>query len=324
MLSAFQKFGRSMRIYLQTRDGLVQLVNWQSGQTTGLGLSLHCSFVVRRSVNPEPHRCTLSILGLSKRRREQILKAYDEAEEMSWTMRSALKAGRIRVDAGYGDDVATLFVGDIAPDGVTSDWVGPGHVMKIEALDGRIAWKGRFVNKASSKGVDIKTIRQVIAASGDYMAGKDAKFVFEKNFPGLVKKKVGFPGYESGYAIFGESRKHNRQLCAELGIRPFFQDGEVRYMSDDAALLDKAVVLSQEKGGVLLRASPTGLGRYSARTLMEHRLRPGRQVILRDRYGIIIGPGLYRVESMVAAGGNRVRDYNVDVDLTPTKLGGGA
>lgn len=319
-MAGFEKFGRSMRVYMTTRDGIVQLVNWQSGKSVGAGLSLHCSFVVRRSVNPEPHECTLSILGLSKRRREQILKTYDEAEEMAWNTRKELAMGRIRIDAGYGDDIATLFVGDIAPDGVSSDWVGPGHVMKLRALDGRIAWKGRFVNKASSKNVDIKTIRQVIAASGDYMAGKDPDFTFEKNFPGLVKKKLGFPGYESGYAIFGESKAHNRQLCAELDIRPFFQDGEVRYMSEDAALLDAAVVLSAEKGGVLLKSAPLGLGRYRALTLMEHRLRPGRQVILRDRYGVAIGPGLYRVETMVATGGNRVADYNVDVDLTPTKL----
>lgn len=323
-MAGFEKFGRSMRIYLTTRDGLVQLVNWQSGRSVGPGLSLHCSFVVRRSINPEPHECTLSILGLSKRRREQILKTYEEAEEMAWSMRKELAAGRIRIDAGYGDDVATLFIGDIAPDGVTPEWVSPGHVMKIRALDGRIAWKGRFVNRTSSKNIDIKTIRQMMAASGDYMAGKDADFNFEKNFPGLVKKKLGFPGYESGYAMFGESRSLNRQLCAEMDIRPFFQDGEVRYMAEDAALLDSAVVLSAQKGGVLLKSAPMGLGRYRASTLMEHRLRPGRQVILRDRLGVIIGPGLFRVESMVAAGGNRVPDYGVDVDLTPTKLAGKA
>jgi len=328
MVSPTQKFGRSVRVYFQTAVGAVfQLVDWRAGRPVPnpLGnVSLSAHFTIRRSTNPEPHTCELVVPGLSRFRRESILRAYEEAERLSWSQRTAIQAGRVRIDAGYGDDVATLFIGDIAPDGVRDDFTRPGHALTLRALDGRIAWKGRFVNKATGTNVDINTIRQVLAAGGDYMAGKDADASFAKNFPNLVKLKKGFPGYESGYAIFGESRKQNKSLCATLGIAPFFQDGEVRYMSIEAALFDSAVVLTAARGGLLLDASPLGLDRWQARTLMEHRLRPGRQVILSDDLGKPIGAGVFRVEAMVAMGGPRARDFNTIVDLVPTALSGGA
>lgn len=327
MAGATEKYLRTMRVYLQMGTTIVRLVDWYKGQANPAnpGLSLTCSFSVKRSTNPQPHECTISVLGLSRARREGILKAYETAESTAWSTRSELQLGKIRVDAGYGDDVATLFVGDLAPDGVKPEWSRPGHTMHLRALDGRIAWKGRFVNKSSGANVDIKTIRQVLAAGGDYMAGVESEQAFDKNFPNLVKKKIGFAGYESGYAIFGESREHNRSLCRTLGIAPFYQDGEVRYMSLEAALLDAAVVLSQERGGVLLSYQPLGLDRYRVRTLMEHRLRPGRQVHLRDDLGRPIGRGVYRVDSMHAFGGNRTQDYYVEADLLATALtpGGG-
>lgn len=323
-MPGFEKYGRTIRVYLQTGGKLIQLVSWYNGlpvQPEGSNnISLKCSFTVRRSTNPQPHECELRVWGLSRDRRESLLKAYEEAEETSWKQRAELALGKIRIDAGYGDDAATLFVGDLAPDGVMVEPQRPGHVTVLRALDGRIAWKGRFVNKSIGKNVDINTIRGILAAGGDYMAGKDADLSFEKNFPSLVKKKQGFPGYASGYAIFGESRKHNKNLCDTLEIASFFQDGEIRYMSKDVALLDSAVVLSAAPGGLLLAARPMGLGRYRVSTLMEHRLRPGRQVYLYDEQGRPIGVGIFRVESMVASGTNRGSAFNIEADLVSTAL----
>ena len=328
-MSTTEKFGRSIRVYLQTGGQTVQLVDWRDGlPVRKLGtnnISLKCSFTVRRSTNPQPHECDLSIWGLSRETRESLIRAYEEAEDVSWKKREALALGKIRIDAGYGTDVATLFVGDLAPDGVRAEPQRPGHVMHLRALDGRIAWRGKFVNRTTSKNVDINTIRGVLASGSDYTAGKDADLSFERNFPSLVKKKKGFPGYESGYAIFGESRKHNQTLCDTLGIVPIFQDGEIRYMSKDIALLDTAVVLSAGRDasgrpGLLLAAQPMGLGRYRVSTLMEHRLRPGRQVFLYDEIGRPIGVGVFRVESMVATGTNRGQAFHVDADLVSTAL----
>lgn len=317
------KFGRSMRIMLQVGTGVVlPIAMWQDGRPVGPGLSLGASFVVRRSTSPQPHECNLTITGLSRVTRELITKVYEQAEEMAFKTRALLQAGKIRIDAGYGLDVATLFIGDIAPDGVHHEYLGPGHATHLRALDGRVPWKGRFVNRMTNTNVDLNTITQVLAMEGDYMSGLDAGATLAQRFPHLIKKKLGFPGYESGYAIFGESRSQNAQICADLGITPFFQDGELRYAAADLATLDFAVILSALSPGALLDWSPLGLGRYRVRTLMEHRMRPGRQVVLTDDFAKPIGKGLFRVEAMVAEGGNRTPGYGVEADLIPTALPG--
>ena len=318
-----QKYGRSIRVFLQVGPPPgIPLVAWQDGQPIGPKLSLACTFTVRRTANPEPHELDLAVYGLSRATRELLVKTYEAAESMALKTRGALQFGKVRVDAGYGADVATLFTGDIAPDGVKPEFERPGHVVRLKALDGRVPWKGRFVNKTSASNVDINTIRGVLAAGGDYMSGVDATQAFATQFPTLLKKKQGFPGYESGFAIFGESRRQNAQICKELGIQPFFMDGEVRYMAADAATLGLAVVLTAAGNGALLDASPLGFGRYRCATLMEHRLRPGRQVILSDDLGRPIGTsgGLFRVDALVATGGNRSRDFGCEVDLSPTGL----
>lgn len=321
---AFEKFGRTIRVYLVTGGETIQLVDWYDGQPVrsdgATNVSLKCSFTVRRSTLPQPHECEVRVWGLSRARREALLAAYEAAEELSYRQRAELALGKLRVDAGYEDDVATLFIGDLAPDGVQHDPQRPGHATVLRALDGRIAWKGRFANKSAGKKVDINTIRGILEAGGDYMAGKDPDLAFERNFPSMVKRKQGFPGYESGYAIFGESRKVNRSLCEALGTVAFFQDGEVRYMSKDIAVLDSAVVLSAARGGLLVACRPLGNNRFRATTLMEHRLRPGRQVLLYDDLGRPISVGVFRVEAMVATGTNRGQAFGCEVDLVPTAL----
>jgi hypothetical protein len=317
------KYGRTMRVYLQVGPPPgIPLVLWQDGLPVGPKLSLACEFVIRSMCGPYPQECELTVHGLSRAVRESLVKAYEAAEEMALKTRRVLSFGRLRVDAGYGVDAATIFIGDIAPDGIQVQYTRPGHTVKLKALDGRIQWKGRFVNKSTAINVDLQTVRSVFALGGDYMAGVDADRSFAQNFPNLVKKKLGFPGYESGYAIFGESRAHNMQICKDLGITPFFRDGEIIYIPSDSAALDLALVLTAVGNGALLDAQTLGRGRFRVRTLMEHRMRPGRQVILSDDLGRPIGSsgGLFRCDAMVAEGGNRSQNFNIEADLTPTGL----
>lgn len=321
-MAAFEKYGRTLRVYLHHRGQVTQLVDWYDGRPVASdpNISLHCAFKIRRSTNPQPHELELRVWGLSRDARETLVRAYDEAEAASLKQRTELELGRLRVDAGYADDAAAIFVGDLAPDGVKPEPENPGHVTVLRALDGRLPWKQRFVNKSAGKNVDVNTIRGIIAAGGDYMAGKDVDQAFAKNFPTLVKRKQGFPGLESGYAIFQDSRRANEDISTALNSKAFFQDGEIRYMSRDVALLDTAVVLSAQDGGLLLSAGPMGGNRYRAYTLMEHRLRPGRQVRLYDDQGRPIGVGVYRVEAMEATGTNADGPFNVELDLVPTAL----
>lgn len=315
-----QKFGRSLQVILTTKIGPLMLCNWTAGQPAPGFVSLHCSVTVTRSVRPQPHECTVDIYGMSKPKRMLVLQAFNEAEALAFNTRQALQAGKLIIRAGYGLDSAMVFYGDLAPDGCEVGFMGPGHKLTLRALDGRIPWKGRFVNQAATNNVDLKVIRGILAANSEYQQGKDANLAFEKQFPGLLKKKFGFPGYESGFAMFGESRKHNRQLCDDLGIVPFWDDGQLRYVSRDAALLGQAVVLRAGIGGTLLSHKLQPKGRVTVECLLEHRLRPGRQVFPFDDLEVPIGAGVFRVETMTLNAQNGGPRFNTIAELVPTRI----
>lgn len=319
-MTGLEKFGRSLQVILTTKVGPLALCNWVGGQPTPGFVSLHCSVTVTRSVRPQPHECTVDIYGMSKPKRMLVLQTFNEAEALSFNTRQALQAGKLIVRAGYGADSAMVFYGDLAPDGCEVGFMGPGHKLTLRALDGRIPWKGRFVNQNTTNNVDLKVIRGILAANSEYQQGKDASLAFEKQFPGLLKKKFGFPGYESGFAMFGESRKHNRQLCDDLNIVPFFDDGELRYVARDAALLGQAVVLRAGVGGTLLSHKLQARGRVSVTCLLEHRLRPGRQVFPYDDDEVPIGAGLFRVETMTLVAENGGPGFHTTAELVPTKI----
>lgn len=315
-----QKFGRSLQVILTTKIGPLALCNWVGGQPTPGFVSLHCDVTITRSVRPQPHECTIDIYGMSKPKRMLVMQSFNEAEALAFNTRQALQAGKVIVKAGYGLDSAIVFYGDIAPNGCEIGFMGPGHKVTLRALDGRIPWKGRFVNQNTSSNVDLKVIRGILAANSEYQQGKDASLAFEKQFPGLLKKKFGFPGYESGFAMFGESRKANRQLCDDLNIKAFWDDGELRYVSRDAALLGQAVVLRAGIGGTLLSHKLQPRGRVTVSCLLEHRMRPGRQVLPFDDLEVPIGCGLFRVETMTLVASNGGPNFGTTAELVPTKI----
>jgi len=320
---ASPKFGRTVKLSLQLGPTeAVPLVAWVGGQPVGDKLSLACEFTVRSIAGPYPQECEVVVHGLARTTREMMLKLFDAAEELALKTRDVLKFGRVVLEAGYGEDYGVLFIGDIAPDGMRVMYTRPGHSVTLRALDGRLKWKGRFNNKTSGSNTDLQTMRSVLALQSDYVTGVDADRSFAERFPSLVKKKLGFPGYESGFAIFGESRSNNKKICEDLGITPFFRDTEIVYIPSDSATLEEAVVLTAKGNGALLDAQPLGRGRFRVRSELEHRLRVGRQVVLSDDLGRPIGGsgGLFRVDASAAIGGVRTADFNHECDLTPTGL----
>lgn len=312
------KYGRTMRVGLTLPSGLeLVLVDWQAGDDAD-EKSLWVDFTVDRHSRPEPQAASVEVRGLSPETIATVVDAHKKAEAQAFETRRVLRSGKVRIDAGYGDDVGLLFIGDLAPDGVKTRPGQPtGTVLSLRAQDGRIEWESRFVRKSLAPGVDLKTIRSVIAASGDYLSGVDATKAFEKQFPELVTRREGPAAKEGGFVMFGPSRLANRNLCRDLGLQPFYVDGQVKYVAADTPLLGVAIVL--RKGDTLLDAQEAALGYYKARSLLDHRYRPGVQVILADKFGLPVGAGTFRCDSARIVGSNYQVPYDAELELRPTK-----
>lgn len=314
------KYGRTLKIVL-SQPGLknIVLVDWQGGQDRSETGSFFCTGTLTRHSEPSPQTATVTVKGLSKETRATIIRLHREAEMQSFTDRKALRSGKLEIYAGYGDDAGLLFVGDLAPKGVSETPLNPGHSLTLTAQDGRIEWESRFVRKSVGPGVDLRTIRGVLAAASDYASGKDADRAFEQQFPELIKRREGPAAKEGGFVMFGPAQKVNRALCRDLGIRPFFVDGQVRYIPADEASLTTALVL--RRGGenaTLLSVSPEELGYYTARCHLDHRLRAGLQVHLREQDDKPIGAGTFRLENAQIRFSNESTPFDATLALRPS------
>jgi len=315
MLAGAPKYGRTLKVTLaQPGLGVLTIVDWKGGREGTA--SLWCDITINRHSRPEPQAASLVIKGLGQPIRSKIIALHNEAERQAFKTRRALGSGKLSIYAGYGDDAGLLFVGDLAPDGVREVQGSPMPELHLRALDGRIEWEGRFIKKSVGAGVDVRTITGVLKAAGDYMQGKDAEVAFEDEFPELVKRREGPAVHEGGFVLFGQSQKVNRDLCRDLGIQPFFVDGELVYISRDTTLLGEAVTLIA--GDTIQSVQPLALGRYQVLTLLDHRYRPGRQINLQTATGAPIGAGTFRLTEATitaSAGGDA---FNATLLLRPT------
>ena len=309
------KYGRTIKVTLaQPGLGVFTITDWQGGKAGPS--SFDCDITINRHTRPEPQQASITVRGLSRETRSKILALHKAAESQAFKTRRVLKSGQVSIYAGYKDDAGLLFVGELAPDGVKVQPGDPQPSLLLRALDGRIAWEGRFVKKSVGPGIDLRTIQGVLKAAGDYMSGKTAGQAFEEEFPELIKRREGPAAHEGGFVLFGKSQKVNRDLCRDLGIQPFFLDGELIYLARDAVLLDEAVTLV--RGDTLLSVEELPLGRYQAVSLLDHRFRPGRQVNLREASGKPIGAGTFRLDEATisaSAGGDA---FHAVLSLRPT------
>ena len=314
------KYGRTIKILLsQPGLGDLVLVDWQGGLDATTDNSLEVDFTVERHCRPEPQGATVEVKGLSAATIGKVVALHKAAETQAFTDRRALRSGKLTIYAGYGDDAAVLFVGDLAPDGVKTRPGSPsGRVLQLRAQDGRIEWESRFVRRSLAPGVDLRTIQGVLAASGDYLSGADASKAFETQFPELVMRREGPTAKEGGFVMFGPSRLANRNLCRDLGLLPFYLDGQVKYVAADMATIGVLIVL--QKGETLDYAEELPLGYYGAKARIDHRFRPGAQVQLVDENFITIGADLFRLDACKMTGSNYQAAFDADLELRPTRL----
>jgi hypothetical protein len=310
-----EKWGRTVKITLaQPGLGVFTITDWIGGRAGPS--SFNCDFTITRHTRPEPQPASITIYGLSKETRSKISSLHKAAEATAFRSRRVLKAGQISIYAGYEGDAGLLFVGELAPNGVQTSAGNPQPALTLRALDGRVEWEGRFVKKAVGPGIDLRTIQGVLKAAGDFMSGKTTEQAFSEEFPELIKRREGPAVHEGGFVLFGKSQKVNRDLCRDLGIQPFFVDGELIYIARDAAILGEAVTLV--RGRSILALQELALGRYQVTTLIDHRYRGGRQVLLREQNGKPIGAGVFRVDEATLTGSAGGDAFHAVLSLRPT------
>lgn len=304
------QFGRSARVIVDD----ILVADIKNGDVEK---SLAVNFDIVKNVSLEPNTTTVQVINLSQFNRDKLTRRIDEAKKLSFDKRSEIKAGTLKVSAGYEipELISQTNILDIKHEKNGSTWV-----TTIKAQDGRLAWSNAFVKETlDAGGADLSTVKSVLNAVAKIQEGVESEQAFQQALPEYQVSK-GTIGFRNGYVMFGPVREKYRDIFDALGINVWISDGRLVAAPRDLPLPGVAVVAQEGKG--LLRAVKEEDRNYTITTLLNPKLEPGRQVHLLDKKGKPIGVGVYRVNHSQWIGATMENEWVTTAELRPTALGG--
>lgn len=298
--------------------------------TTSLGArgadsGLDVDFEASLHVQPEPQSSRLTVRGISTARALAMQTAFRQARALSFEQRTQLRAGRLKVTAGYEKNYGLLFDHEILNIQIDKR----GDSITFECQDGRVAWETSFIGASLPGGVPLSIVQDIVQSAVTAGATPDADFkaALAESLPDYQLASGNVQGTaELGLMFLGQTKEVQKPLNDMLGIKQFWQNGYPVTIRADAATFNTAVILGGPGGYGLLNATTLdadglrGPGWVEIETLLIHQLTPGRQVLLQDSTGAPRYGGVFRVDNVVHRGERSGQSWNSVCMLRPTSL----
>jgi hypothetical protein len=340
-------FGRRIRVTVG--NSVLCDLRPDADQETNEGRNLDVEFTTEKHTKLEPQATSVTVWGLTRDDRLLLKTELDAANQIAWQTRRQVQAGQVdilegqeqaaleslivngaevKIEAGYGNDFGLLNVAQILPGGLKFSRDGPGWKVEISAQDTRFLWQNGFVSQTIAGGVSLYDYQAVIDASEAVQAGEAPLAAFTEAFPNLTQIKD-IPGHKNGFVLHGQAQRNRRQLSEVLGLRPFLDEfGNLIYLNPIQTRAGLAIRLAPSSG--LLDAQEQDRGMYTAVSLLNYRIQPGRQVLLFEDspdspnpdipIEIPVGAGTFRVDYVKHSGASHNQSYYSEISLRPTTL----
>lgn len=260
---------------------------WRVTIGTLSSTDIDITFKAKRTLQPKPGTCEVSLYNLSETHRH-------EAQEA----RRAL----VRIEAGYEDGTWLVFQGDsrkveIARDG--ADWI-----TKVTAGDGEHAL--RTARGSRGFGPDTK-LEDVVRYAADAMGVGLGNVSEAIRGAQLDRLRDVFP---EGTVLRGQVARELTALLRTAGLEWSVQDGVLQVLPRRGALARSVVRLAPESG--LVGSPEIGKGGVvSARALLSPDLVPGARVQIVSA----VVSGVYRIEEAEYSGDTRGQDWYANLQL---------
>lgn len=311
--------------------------------------SLDVSFTTEAHTKLQPLLTSAQIIGLNRETRARLSAQQKAASSVAWDQYQKVLTGAIqvteeeqilqaqqqlvfqglqlRIEAGYQDDFALIANAQSLPDGIKHDISGV-PTTTIEAQDGRYPWQNGFVSEEMAPGVTYRDWGLITQLSEGYLTGAISTEEINAKTPELLTRK-NFAGYLNGRVLTGDSARREAEIAETLGLTCFFDRGQKIYLDLNAVTQAEAVVLrlvgkprqtEPTPGGLLSYTEPDDRGFVQVRTLLNHRLSPGRQVQVFDADGRSVGAGTFRCEYVKHSGSTHDATFNSEAVLRPVTI----
>lgn len=253
--------------------------------------NLKISFSIVKSLKKEPNSGSITIHNLAKRTRAefQTLPAH------------------ITLAAGYGDDIETVYKGDILPGGARSRKEGTEWITETQAGTGAGSFKNARVSKSFRAGTDLKTIlKETAKAAGLKLPSSidDAKEMISQ--------------IATGVTLDGLSSKEMDKILKPHGFGYSVQDDQLQILKGDELNRAEAIIVSPDHGmvGSPELGTPEAKGKppiLRVRMFLEPALSPGGLLQVRSRD--ITGD--FRMLRIVHTGDTHAQPWYSEIEARP-------
>lgn len=272
-------------------DRKVELLIGQRGRTGRLITDLRVAFKVEKSLESNPNAAQIDVYNLNAESRAALEK----------------KETLVRLKVGYGSDVRTLFVGDVAV--VTTRSSGPDVVTTIEAGDGELPFQTSTAHLSFAPGTRV----------GQILDSLVERFGLSR---GEVKGLNVNDQYINGATFSGLVKDHLDTLLGKQGLRWSIQDDQLQILPVNTATSGTAVVLTPETGligsphkrvvvntEVTIQGKATDSGVQVA-SLLNPSIRPGGLIKVQAKYF----EGVFTVQKVIHTGDTHAGNWFSEVE----------
>jgi hypothetical protein len=247
---------------------------------------LNIGFTVDRTLEKEPSTLDAAVFNLSEETRQLLMQ---EARLI------------VTLEAGYGDDVHAVFVGDVRRVALRRDL--PDLVTDIEAGDGERGAK-QWARKWFPKGTTVGKVFEYLANTAGYGKGNLDRVVSINDERGLPDR------LENGIHVRGYALDELAELSNSRGIEFSVQDGEVQILKYGNAKEGVPITLISANTGLIGYPSVDNDGIMTLNHRLLPNVFPGSMVKVQSEFV----KGDYRVLRALYSGSLFGDDFNIELE----------
>ena len=258
-------------------------------------LGLDVEFEVEKDLGGKPNTASLKIWNLNE----------DHRKALTAKVSSKTKRARVRIEAGYKDNVSRIFEGDVRH--LWHERTGPDVVTNCETGDGEHYVSTARIFRSWAPGTPVEVVVRDVALSLGAGNGNLTEAV-----AGAVLKGWG-PTYTQGTSVGGKTVDVLNRLTRSVGLEWSIQDGTLQFLGTGASLQGTAILVSEDTGLVgVPSVDHTGknAGQVLFKTLMIPDLFPGRKIRLESAEM----QGFFRVVKAKYSGAIRGEEWYISVE----------
>jgi len=251
-------------------------------------------FSVKKTLKPEPNVAELRIYNLSDATRRKLTQP---------------KKVKIRIEAGYGDSLSMLYLGDVRAI-MPGEIVGADRVTDLTSADSEKAIQGTRLRVPIGAKMDTgDALRTIISALG----------VKDGNAAAVAQalRTKGKTVFARGTVLNGNTARILTDFCRAAGLEWSIQDGAIQLLDLGGHLETNPFVLSADSG---LIGSPklSTEGFVTAECLMIPGLRPGVRVVV-ESFSV---KGVFRITQAEYVGQTHGSDWKIKIlgERSPRKV----